>query len=137
MARQEKVTLIDDIDGGKADETVTFALDGASYEIDLHKKKASALRKGLAEFLAVARPVRSAAAPARAVSGSRGSRGTASGAAALPGRRSAGKAESSSAEPVSAAPSEIRQWAVSAGIAVSERGRVSDNVRQQYLDAHQ
>lgn len=39
MARQETVTLTDDIDGGKADETVTFGLDGASYEIDLHSKR--------------------------------------------------------------------------------------------------
>ena len=46
MARQETVTLIDDIDGGKAHETVAFGLDGSTYEIDLNNKKAAALRCG-------------------------------------------------------------------------------------------
>ncbi len=42
MAQQKSVTLIDDLDGGKAAETITFGLDGASYEIDLSKKNATA-----------------------------------------------------------------------------------------------
>lgn len=58
MARQESITLIDDIDGGRADETVSFGLDGAKYEIDVNKKKATALRKVLAEFVSAARPVK-------------------------------------------------------------------------------
>ena len=40
MAHQTSVTLVDDLDGGKAAETVVFGLDGASYEIDLSKKNA-------------------------------------------------------------------------------------------------
>ena len=35
MAQKVQVLLVDDIDGGEADETVTFALDGKTYEIDL------------------------------------------------------------------------------------------------------
>ena len=38
MAQQTTVTLTDDLDGGKAAETVTFGLDGRIYEIDLSRK---------------------------------------------------------------------------------------------------
>ena len=41
MAREVIEKLIDDLDGGEATETVTFGLDGASYEIDLSKKNAA------------------------------------------------------------------------------------------------
>ena len=58
MAQQTTVTLTDDIDGGKAAETVSFGLDGRIYEIDLSKKNATALRKALGEFTASARHVR-------------------------------------------------------------------------------
>ena len=40
MARKVQVHLLDDIDGGKADETLKFALDGTNYEIDLSAKHA-------------------------------------------------------------------------------------------------
>ena len=41
MVQKQQIVLIDDIDGGDADETVTFALDGVSYEIDLTAKHAA------------------------------------------------------------------------------------------------
>ena len=40
MAKRTVVVLEDDLDGGPADETVTFALDGVSYEIDLSSSNA-------------------------------------------------------------------------------------------------
>ena len=43
--------LVDDIDGSKAEETVSFALDGVEYEIDLSKQNAGNLRKGLDEYV--------------------------------------------------------------------------------------
>ncbi|WP_328318355.1 histone-like nucleoid-structuring protein Lsr2 [Streptomyces sp. NBC_00388] len=55
MAQRVVVTLSDDIDGGEAAETVTFGLDGKSYEIDLNTANAKKLRKSLAPFLEVAR----------------------------------------------------------------------------------
>ena len=64
MAQQRSVTLIDDLDGGKAAETVTFGLDGANYEIDLSKKNATALRKAVADFVDHGRRVRAGSAPA-------------------------------------------------------------------------
>ena len=44
MAQKVQVLLVDDIDGGTADETVTFGLDGVTYEIDLTSGHASELR---------------------------------------------------------------------------------------------
>ncbi len=52
MASKTVVELLDDLDGGRADETVTFALDGVDYEIDLSAANARALRGVLAEFIA-------------------------------------------------------------------------------------
>jgi hypothetical protein len=66
MAQQTTVILTDDIDGGKAVETVSFGLDGKSYEIDLSKKNAAALRKALADYTSVGRRVRANRATARA-----------------------------------------------------------------------
>ncbi len=51
MAQMVVVQLIDDIDGGDADETVSFALDGKTYEIELSKKNAAILRKTLAPYI--------------------------------------------------------------------------------------
>ncbi len=57
MAQRVEIVLIDDSDGSEADETVHFALDGSSYEIDLSDENASALRAALAPFTTVARKV--------------------------------------------------------------------------------
>jgi hypothetical protein len=116
VARQETVTLTDDIDGGKAHETVTFGLDGAGYEIDLHSKKAAALRKSLEEFVSAARPIRSS------------NRFT------EPTRRGRPMGSRTKGEPTAGA---IREWAASAGVTVSDRGRISAALREQYLEAQQ
>src|SRR3954447_8154150 len=55
MAQRVQVVLEDDYDGGSADETVTFALDGAEYEIDLSAKNAGRLRDALAPWVGHAR----------------------------------------------------------------------------------
>ena len=55
MAREVIEKLIDDLDGGEAFETVSFALDGASYEIDLSKKNAAGFRKSVDRYLKAAR----------------------------------------------------------------------------------
>ncbi|MEV1047131.1 Lsr2 family protein [Streptomyces sp. NPDC049916] len=55
MAQRVVVTLSDDIDGGQAAETVTFALDGKTYEIDLNPANAKKLRKALAPYVAAGR----------------------------------------------------------------------------------
>ena len=55
MATKVTVTLEDDLNGGPADETLWFGLDGTEYEIDLNKKNARAYRKHLAPFIEHAR----------------------------------------------------------------------------------
>ena len=55
MAQKITVVLEDDLDGGPADETVRFAIDGAAYEIDLSKKHAKAFRRKLEPFISHAR----------------------------------------------------------------------------------
>ncbi|WP_148613594.1 histone-like nucleoid-structuring protein Lsr2 [Nocardioides rubriscoriae] len=114
MAQKVNIILVDDIDGSEANETVTFGLDGTSYEIDLNTKNAQALRDSLAGYIGYARKV-----PASA----RRSGGT---------RRSS--AASSSNGGTSAA--EIREWARSEGHEVPERGRIPAEIREAYDAAH-
>ncbi len=56
MAKTVIVRLTDDIDGEDADETVRFALDGRSYEIDLSAANASQLRAALKPYIDKGRP---------------------------------------------------------------------------------
>jgi hypothetical protein len=51
------VILEDDVDGGKADETVEFGLDGAAYSIDLSDANARKLRDALDGYVSKARKV--------------------------------------------------------------------------------
>ncbi len=109
MAQKVQVLLVDDIDGVPADESITFALDGVSYEIDLSAGNAAALRDALAPWVGHARKV--------------GGRGVRTG-APRPGRAARGDAAA------------IRNWAKSTGRTVSERGRISAEVRTAYEAAH-
>lgn len=111
MAQKVTVSLVDDLDGGTAEETVGFGLDGKSYEIDLSAANASKLRDALAGFVAAAR---------RAGSGRGGRRSAGAGSS---GSRAAGDREQSRA---------IREWAREQGMEVSERGRIPSDVLQAY-----
>jgi len=55
MAQKVSIVLVDDIDGTDAEETVSFALDGRDYEIDLNSKNAAKLRDALAPYVGHAR----------------------------------------------------------------------------------
>ena len=103
MAQKVTVELEDDLDGGPAGETVRFGVDGSEYEIDLSKKNAAAFRRKLAPFIDHAR---------------KAGRGA---------RRRPGRTVSSRERSV-----DIRAWAKDQGIAVSERGRISASVVEQY-----
>jgi hypothetical protein len=56
MAKTVIVKLTDDIDGGDADETVHFSLDGKAYEIDVNRDNAGRLRDALKPFISRGRP---------------------------------------------------------------------------------
>lgn len=55
MAQKVSIVLVDDIDGDEATETVSFALDGREYEIDLNDRNAAKLRDAMAPFVGHAR----------------------------------------------------------------------------------
>jgi hypothetical protein len=56
MAQRVKVRLVDDLDGGEADETVTFALDGKPREIELSNENAAKFRELLEPYMTASRP---------------------------------------------------------------------------------
>ena len=109
MAQKIQVLLIDDLDGGEAEGTVRFGLDGAEYEIDLSAEHAEALRRALAPFVGAAR--RSPAAGRRPARGGR--------------RAGAGGLDTT----------EVREWARAQGIEVKDRGRVSAEVVTRFRAA--
>ncbi|RCW42938.1 Lsr2 protein [Halopolyspora algeriensis] len=55
MAERIQVELVDDIDGSRAQQTVTFALDGIAYEIDLSERHAQQLRSVFEPYIEHAR----------------------------------------------------------------------------------
>jgi hypothetical protein len=118
VAKIVQETLVDDLDGSSADETVTFALDGTSYEIDLSKGNAKKLRDAVGSF----------AGSARKVGGSRAGRPR--GKVGRP--RTAAAAAAGSAAPTS----QIRAWAKSKGLKVNERGRIPADVIAKFEAAH-
>src|SRR5919107_1506835 len=103
MAKQVITLLTDDLDGGEADRTVEFGLDGVNYTIDLSEKNAGKLRKALDPYLAVATRVGRSSGDSRTA------------------RRSAPAAGGRSSRDQNQA---IREWANKNGYEVSERGRL-------------
>ena len=103
MAQKTQIILVDDIDGSEATQSVTFALDGVTYEIDLNDDHAAALRETVEEWTV----------KARRVSGRRT-------------RRRAGAARTSSDT------QKVREWARANGYEVSDRGRIPASVREAY-----
>jgi hypothetical protein len=112
MAQRVQIVLEDDLDGGQAAETVTFGLDGVSYEIDLSDKNAGKLRDEFASWIGHARR---------------------SGGRRTTGRRGSGASSSSAGRRDLSA---VRAWARSNGHQVSDRGRVSAAVQEAYDKAH-
>jgi hypothetical protein len=113
VAQKVTVSLIDDLDGDKADETVEFGLDGKSYEIDLSTGNADKLRDALASYVAAA----------RRPGGRRRSGGAAAATATVTARRPSVDREQNQA---------IRDWARKRGMKVSDRGRIPADVLEAY-----
>ena len=113
MAKQTTVTLIDDIDGSEADESVEFTIDGKSYEIDLSSANSARLREAVAPFVSAARR-------------SGGRRSGSAAAAPAPSRQSTDRELNQA----------IREWAVKEGMKISERGRIPSNVLEAYHASH-
>ncbi len=112
MARREIVVLEDDLDGGDADESVKFALDGVFYEIDLNSNNAAKLRDAFAPYVGAARRSKGG----MVAGGRAGARATRSAAAT---DREQNKA--------------IREWAKRQGREISARGRIPQNIVDEYM----
>lgn len=106
MAQKVQVVLVDDIDGGDAAETVSFALDGVSYEIDLNNANASHLRDAFAPWVGSGRRVG--------------------------GRTRTARRGRGSARPAGGRNTEIRKWARANGYTVSDRGRIPAEVKAAF-----
>lgn len=106
MAQKVTVSMIDDMDGMPADQTVEFALDGVTYEIDLSEANAAGLREALETWVLYARRVsgRKKTSPATQT----------------------GRGQSKA----------IRTWAQANGFELSERGRIPHEVVAAYNTAH-
>ncbi|GGM44709.1 Lsr2 family protein [Longimycelium tulufanense] len=112
MAQKVTVQLVDDIDGTEASESVEFALDGVTYQIDLSEKNAAKLRDALGDFIDSARRA-----------GGRAKRGRGTGRPGRPARPAAADREQNQA---------IREWARKRGMKVSDRGRIPADVLDAY-----
>jgi len=110
MAQQVNVVLVDDLDGTPADETVTFGLDGITYEIDLTTDNAGRLRDSIAEWVGHGRRV---------------------GGARRKGSKSVTKRSSVGSDSTT-----IREWARANGHQVSDRGRIKADVIEAFNAAN-
>jgi hypothetical protein len=107
MAQRIQTLFIDDIDGGAADGTVRFGLDGADYEIDLSGEHSDELRKALGKYIEHSRKI--GGTGRRAARGGRG------------------------ANSIDAA--KVREWAKGNGYDIKDRGRVSADLVEKYQAA--
>jgi hypothetical protein len=105
VAKETFTRLIDDLDGGVAHETVTFALDGHTYQIDLSSKHAKKLRADLAPYL------------------EGGSRVTARPVRGVRGRTAVADKDVNRS---------IREWAMSKGYDIAPRGRIKQEIVDEY-----
>ena len=105
MAQRTQILYVDDIDGSEADGTIRFGLGGADYEIDLNKMHADQLATTIRPYIDAGRKVSSSR---RAARGSR------------PARHNQ---------------SDIRAWARSQGLKISDRGRIPADVLAKYESA--
>lgn len=105
--KKTQVVLVDDIDGGAADDTIVFAFKGVSYEIDLSEAHIEEMTADFAKWTQKARRVGGSQTRSRSRS-----------------RSAKPKADSRTAL--------IREWAKAEGVAVNERGRISADVVAAY-----
>ena len=121
MAQRVQVLLVCDVhddDATPGTETISFSLDGTSYEIDVCDDHGAELRDSVAPFIGAG----------RRVGGSR------------QGRRSSAASGRAAARPAAVSDrqraGDIRAWARSQGLSVNERGRIPASIVEQYQSAH-
>jgi hypothetical protein len=116
VAQKTILELVDDLDGGQADESVAFALDGVEFVIDLSAANAERLRDVFAEYVGHARRT-----------GGRKARGKAATNGSVNGNGNGNGQPDTQA---------VREWARSQGETVAERGRVPQALVIRFQEAH-
>jgi hypothetical protein len=109
MVQRTQTLIFDDLDDTEADETLVFAIDGVTYEIDLTAEHAAELRQGLDPWIKAGRRRRGARPPMKTA------------------RSSKGGADGETAK--------VRAWAREQGLEVSDRGRIPVEIREAYKAA--
>jgi len=111
MAQRVSIDLVDDIDGGRAVETLRFAIDGTDYEIDLGKRNADRLRAAMTVYIESGRRLVRTTGPGR------------------------GRTVVQRRVEVAADPRAVRAWANANRVALPDRGRIPLAVIEQYRAA--
>ena len=111
MAQRVEIQIIDDLDGGRGDETVLFSYEGKQYEIDLSSKNAKKLRDTLGRYASAGRKVTGA-------------------------RRAAGRRVARRIVPAGPSNAEVREWARANGYPVADRGRLNADIVVKFQEAH-
>lgn len=112
MAKQRIIHLIDDLDGGTADETIRFAIDEQIYEIDLSVANARELRRTFKRYQEGGRKIRPVKLLAAGERPTRPRRRASNGDAAR-----------------------VREWAKAHGYGVQPSGRVPNAILDLYREA--
>lgn len=115
MAQIQEVRLVDDLDGGDAEESMSFGIDGKVYEIDLSGLNSKKLRDAMAPYLAAARRMSGRSTGKRPASHS--------------GVRNTPTVDREQNQA-------IRDWAAKKGIKIAERGRIPGAVQEAYQEDH-
>jgi hypothetical protein len=112
MAKKVNIQFVDDLDGeSNADETITFALDNKEFEVDLSTEHAAELREAFAKYINVAR---------RTGGSTRG------------GKRGGTSTGTSNREETQ----KIRAWAIDQKLPINPRGRISQDIQDQFYAVH-
>lgn len=112
MARKVITVLTDDLDGGQADRTVEFGLDGVTYTIDVSDENAGVLRKALDPYINAGRRI---------------------GRGPVDTGRSTRRADRPAVSGMDREQNRaIREWAGRSGYEISERGRIPVSIIEAY-----
>jgi hypothetical protein len=108
MTRRTTIETVDDLDGGLADERVTFAFDDVTYELDLSAANAIKLRSTLQPYVAAGRRTGGRPVPRAMI---------------RPTRKAPTRTRRDPEQTKA-----IRTWAQNHGYPISPRGKITDEI---------
>jgi hypothetical protein len=115
VSKEVVIRLRDDIDGDVADDVVTreFTFDGVNYEIELNDNNFEEFRLDIKKWIQAARVAR-------------------------PRRKKAANGSSKPKPSPQPPPTrgEVRAWAQKRNLVVSDKGNISNEIRNAYIAAH-